>query len=151
MPGPPDHSISNRCPVKRNLGAKPCPKRRKSRGWTVSKASRINVNFAVFWSGRLESSPCPNAGKKLLFQILDRKPRQCSGKRKADSRESAFLFYLIAALDQLWTKTPAFLWPESAPDSARATESTRFMVGAVGIEPTTFGLKGRCSTTELRP
>ena len=25
------------------------------------------------------------------------------------------------------------------------------MVGAVGIEPTTFGLKGRCSTTELRP
>jgi hypothetical protein len=28
---------------------------------------------------------------------------------------------------------------------------TRFLVGAVGIEPTTFGLKGRCSTTELRP
>ena len=27
----------------------------------------------------------------------------------------------------------------------------RWMVGAVGIEPTTFGLKGRCSTTELRP
>ncbi len=25
------------------------------------------------------------------------------------------------------------------------------VVGAVGIEPTTFGLKGRCSTTELRP
>jgi hypothetical protein len=25
------------------------------------------------------------------------------------------------------------------------------LVGAVGIEPTTFGLKGRCSTTELRP
>lgn len=25
------------------------------------------------------------------------------------------------------------------------------MVGAVGIEPTTFGLKGRCSTAELRP
>ena len=24
-------------------------------------------------------------------------------------------------------------------------------LGAVGIEPTTFGLKGRCSTTELRP
>jgi hypothetical protein len=27
----------------------------------------------------------------------------------------------------------------------------RSLVGAVGIEPTTFGLKGRCSTTELRP
>ena len=25
------------------------------------------------------------------------------------------------------------------------------MVGAEGIEPSTFGLKGRCSTTELRP
>jgi hypothetical protein len=25
------------------------------------------------------------------------------------------------------------------------------LVGAVGIEPTTNGLKGRCSTTELRP
>jgi hypothetical protein len=30
-------------------------------------------------------------------------------------------------------------------------ESSRSLVGAVGIEPTTFGLKGRCSTTELRP
>ncbi len=30
------------------------------------------------------------------------------------------------------------------------TQSVR-LVGAVGIEPTTFGLKGRCSTTELRP
>ena len=29
--------------------------------------------------------------------------------------------------------------------------SIRKLVGAVGIEPTTFGLKGRCSTTELRP
>ena len=29
--------------------------------------------------------------------------------------------------------------------------SFRMLVGAVGIEPTTFGLKGRCSTTELRP
>jgi hypothetical protein len=28
--------------------------------------------------------------------------------------------------------------------------STRCMVGAVGIEPTTFGLKGHCPTTELR-
>jgi hypothetical protein len=25
------------------------------------------------------------------------------------------------------------------------------LVGAVGIEPTTNGLKGRCSTAELRP
>ena len=29
--------------------------------------------------------------------------------------------------------------------------SGRWLVGAVGIEPTTNGLKGRCSTTELRP
>jgi hypothetical protein len=27
----------------------------------------------------------------------------------------------------------------------------KMLVGAVGIEPTTFGLKGHCSTTELRP
>ena len=32
-----------------------------------------------------------------------------------------------------------------------AYQSGRWLVGAVGIEPTTFGLKGRCSTTELRP
>ena len=25
------------------------------------------------------------------------------------------------------------------------------LIGAVGIEPTTFGLKGHCSTAELRP
>jgi hypothetical protein len=30
-------------------------------------------------------------------------------------------------------------------------QSEGWLVGAVGIEPTTFGLKGRCSTTELRP
>jgi hypothetical protein len=30
-------------------------------------------------------------------------------------------------------------------------KSWPILVGAVGIEPTTFGLKGRCSTTELRP
>jgi hypothetical protein len=27
----------------------------------------------------------------------------------------------------------------------------QFLVGAVGVEPTTNGLKGRCSATELRP
>jgi hypothetical protein len=36
----------------------------------------------------------------------------------------------------------------SAKTTARELKS---LVGAVGIEPTTFGLKGRCSTTELRP
>ena len=34
---------------------------------------------------------------------------------------------------------------------ASPLERMRKLVGAVGIEPTTFGLKGRCSTTELRP
>jgi integrase-like protein len=43
---------------------------------------------------------------------------------------------------------------DSAPQLPvrHATADTGFrLVGAVGIEPTTFGLKGRCSTTELRP
>jgi hypothetical protein len=35
-------------------------------GWPVSKGSRINVNFAVFWSGRWESNPRPKLGK-LIF------------------------------------------------------------------------------------
>src|SRR5438445_965358 len=30
-------------------------------------------------------------------------------------------------------------------------QSGRWLVGAVGVEPTTNGLKGRCSATELRP
>ena len=38
------------------------------------------------------------------------------------------------------------------PSTIRKSLFTKEMlVGAVGIEPTTFGLKGRCSTTELRP
>jgi hypothetical protein len=45
---------------------------------------------------------------------------------------------------------------ESAPFRPRAFQVSAYrpkgwLVGAVGIEPTTFGLKGRCSTTELRP
>jgi hypothetical protein len=43
---------------------------------------------------------------------------------------------------------------DSAPrlQARHATADTGFkLVGAVGIGPTTFGLKGRCSTTELRP
>src|ERR1700756_1938872 len=64
-------------------------------------------------------------------------PAHCndSVKRKADSQGVGLSPCLIEALDQLWTKTPGFCGPESALDSARATESTRFMVGAVGIEP----------------
>ena len=63
-------------------------------------------------------------------------PAHCndSGKIKADSQGVSLSLCLVEALDQLWTKTPAFSGPESALDSARATESTRFMVGAVGIE-----------------
>jgi hypothetical protein len=37
------------------------------------------------------------------------------------------------------------------PTNRRHTLRVEKLVGAVGIEPTTFGLKGRCSTTELRP
>ncbi len=36
-------------------------------------------------------------------------------------------------------------------DFALSLLASTELVGAVGIEPTTFGLKGRCSTTELRP
>jgi hypothetical protein len=67
----------------------------------------------------------------LRFQI---EYEAISGKRKADSQGISLSLCLVEALDQLWTKTPAFSGPESALDSARATESTRFMVGAVGIE-----------------
>ena len=31
----------------------------------MSKGSRINVNFAESWSGRWESNPRPNGGKRL--------------------------------------------------------------------------------------
>jgi hypothetical protein len=55
-------------------------------------------------------------------------------EEKADSHGVGLSLCLVEALDQLWTKTPAFCGHESALDSARATESTRFMVGAVGIE-----------------
>jgi hypothetical protein len=47
---------------------------------------------------------------------------------------------------------------EGTPEVHRKMDLSKHMrfqsvrlVGAVGIEPTTFGLKGRCSTTELRP
>jgi hypothetical protein len=33
------------------------------KGWLVSKGSRINVNFADFWSGRWESNPRPKLVK----------------------------------------------------------------------------------------
>jgi len=61
-----------------------------------------------------------------------------SVKRKADSQGVGLFLCLVKALDQLWTKTHGFCVHESALDSARATESTRFMVGAVGIEPTSY-------------
>src|SRR5689334_23135177 len=38
----------------------------------------------------------------------------------------------------------------SRTESGHATRSL-VLVGAVGVEPTTNGLKGRCSATELRP
>ena len=44
--------------------------------------------------------------------------------------------------------------PDSSPRSparyANVVTGVR-LVGAVGVEPTTNGLKGRCSATELRP
>ncbi len=48
-------------------------------------------------------------------------------------------------------ETSASMLRADALVHVRSTESSGLLVGAVGIEPTTFGLKGRCSTTELRP
>ncbi len=45
-------------------------------------------------------------------------------------------------------------WPDSITAWSQGgfiSPDRGYVVGAVGIEPTTFGLKGRCSTTELRP
>ena len=52
---------------------------------------------------------------------------------------------------QLGRKTPPLRYEIRKSWRVRPTDSTGLLVGAVGIEPTTFGLKGRCSTTELRP
>jgi hypothetical protein len=41
--------------------------------------------------------------------------------------------------------------PQAPSGFSNYKRRTKMLVGAVGIEPTTFGLKGRCSTTELRP
>jgi hypothetical protein len=41
--------------------------------------------------------------------------------------------------------------PQAPSGFSNCKRSNELLVGAVGIEPTTFGLKGRCSTTELRP
>lgn len=57
---------------------------------------------------------------------------------------------------------PLRRWPEEAKEAllmlpqapsgfSKYKRIKKMLVGAVGIEPTTFGLKGRCSTTELRP
>ena len=41
--------------------------------------------------------------------------------------------------------------PRAPSDFSNYKTRKKLLVGAVGIEPTTNGLKGRCSTTELRP
>src|SRR5712692_7657546 len=45
----------------------------------------------------------------------------------------------------------ALMAPRGPSKSYKPLLAKEMLVGAVGIEPTTFGLKGRCSTTELRP
>jgi hypothetical protein len=44
----------------------------------------------------------------------------------------------------------AYTAPQVQGDHAAADKGFK-LVGAVGVEPTTNGLKGRCSATELRP
>ena len=43
------------------------------------------------------------------------------------------------------------MFPSCSLGNCKSLPAKEMLVGAVGIEPTTFGLKGRCSTTELRP
>ena len=43
------------------------------------------------------------------------------------------------------------MFPCCSLGNCKSLPANEMLVGAVGIEPTTFGLKGRCSTTELRP
>src|SRR5674476_414143 len=47
------------------MGAKPRIKLAQIERWLVSKGSRINGDFADFWSGRWESNPRPKLGKLL--------------------------------------------------------------------------------------
>ena len=55
----------------------------------------------------------------------------------------------IVAVRQAAWGTPLLTLNECGSRKSRRVKDN--LVGAVGIEPTTFGLKGRCSTTELRP
>ena len=45
---------------------------------------------------------------------------------------------------------PARICPRSRIQVSKGSRISGTLVGAVGVEPTTNGLKGRCSTTELR-
>jgi hypothetical protein len=49
------------------------------------------------------------------------------------------------------TLTQDSYWSVNAGDVNAEDVNGGILVGAVGVEPTTNGLKGRCSTTELRP
>jgi hypothetical protein len=59
-------------------------------GWLVSKGSRINVNFAVFWSGRWESNPRPKLGKLIL-------------KRENARIGGIFAFFDVPQMDSNWS------------------------------------------------
>ena len=82
---------------------------------------------------------------------------QLSQRRKACNFLSKIAFYRLPGVT-----VPLEIYPHAGSSGLFAPfwprvfllvvhPSERWMVGAVGIEPTTFGLKGRCSTTELRP
>src|SRR5208283_4313649 len=87
-------------------------------------------------------------------------PRSLSGESRGSPGKPLWTCKSIEGITSPWTRS------ESAPPigsincrqslilQARTINNQAIyavLVGAVGIEPTTFGLKGRCSTTELRP
>jgi hypothetical protein len=86
----------------------------------------------------------------LMFRPrLNQRGGATSGQSRSDlrttTRVSSFFPALGATLEAL---TAAFC---RLGKSLSCCWEKGWLVGAVGIEPTTFGLKGRCSTTELRP
>jgi hypothetical protein len=49
------------------------------------------------------------------------------------------------------TRSVSLLLPKAPSQICNSQLRKEMVVGAVGVEPTTNGLKGRCSATELRP
>jgi hypothetical protein len=122
-----------------------CLARHQPQSDDLRRQASYHLGFR-FRASAPEGTLMPNRERLLQRKYNSASNCNDSVKRKADSQGVGLFLCLVEALDQLWTKTPAFCGPESALDSARATESTRFMVGAVGIELLLNFTKSRVST-----